>query len=442
MALQRDAVAGTAATARTDLAALVRDDRVHRTLYTDPEIFAEEMVKVFGGRSWAYLAHESQLPEPNSFRSVRMGLRPLIVTRDRRGVLHAMFNRCSHRAATLCREESGVAKSFQCPYHGWTFRNTGELVGTPWPKGYSRTFDRSEHGLHKLARVESYRGFIFGTLNESAPPVADWLGPATGWLDYWIDRAPGGEVIVRSAAHRMGYRGNWKLAYDNAGDGYHPAFSHRSLLQMASRMGDSKDMSYFGSSPDEGLMRTYMLGNGHSVIDQRPNYDGPGSFWANQRPQPGREQFEEHIRATHGDDAERLLDLAIGSQINLSIFPNLLVIGNQIQVIEPLGVDRTQLTWQATTIGGVPPEVNTMRMRTQEDFPAFGEPDDQANFEEVQRGLAAPEAEWILMNRGLDVPGWQEVGPDGVVSSTATDELHMRRYYAAWLDLMDEEAAR
>jgi phenylpropionate dioxygenase-like ring-hydroxylating dioxygenase large terminal subunit len=240
----------------------------------------------------------------------------------------------------------------------------------------------------------------------------------------------------------MGYRGNWKLAYDNAGDGYHPAFSHRSLLEMASRMGNSKDMAYFGVSPDKGPMRTSMLGNGHSVIDQRPNYDGPGSFWANQRPQPGRERFEEQVRANHGDDADRLLDLAIGSQINLNIFPNLLVIGNQIQVIEPLGVDRTQLTWHATTIGGVPPEVNTMRMRTQEDFPSFGEPDDQANFEEVQRGLTAPEAEWVLMNRGLDVPGWQEVGPDGVVASRATDELHMRRYYAAWLDLMNEDSHR
>ncbi|SFO24803.1 Ring hydroxylating alpha subunit (catalytic domain) [Pseudonocardia ammonioxydans] len=442
MTLQRDSLSGIPVPSRTDYAALVREDRVHRTLYTDPAVFAEEMVKVFGGRSWVYLAHESQLPEPNSFLSVRMGLRPVIVTRDRKGSLHAVFNRCSHRAATLCREESGVAKSFQCPYHGWTFRNTGELVGTPWPQGYGEDFDRAEHGLHKVARVESYRGFVFGTLNESAPSVVDWLGPAAGWLDYWIDRAPQGEIVVRSAANRMGYRGNWKLAYDNAGDGYHPAFSHRSLLEMASRMGTSKDMAYFGVSPDEGLMRTYMLGNGHSVIDQRPNYDGPGSFWANQRPQPGRERFEEKIRAEHGDDADRLLDLAIGSQINLNIFPNLLIIGNQVQVIEPLGVERTQLTWHATTVGGVPSEVNTMRMRTQEDFPSFGEPDDQANFEEVQRGLAAPEAEWVLMNRGLGVPGWQEVGPDGVVSSRATDELHMRRYYAAWQEMMSEDTTR
>lgn len=411
---------------------LIRRDRVHRTLYTDPKVFDEEIVKVFGGESWVYLAHESQVPEPNSFVSIRMGLRPVIVTRDRDGGLHAIFNRCAHRAVTVCREESGTAKSFQCHYHGWTFRNTGELVGTPWPQGYN-DFDKSQFGLTVVPRVESYRGFIFGTMNPDAPSVATWLGAATPWLDYWIDRSPTGEVFVNAAAYRMGYRGNWKLAYDNACDGYHPSFSHRSLLDMASRMGEAKDMSYFGRTPDDGPMKAYALGNGHSVLDQRPAHaGGPGAFWEDQRPQPGRERFEEEIRERHGSRAKELLDLSIGAQINLSIFPNLLLIGNQIQVVEPLAVDRTQLTWHATTIGGVPDEVNTMRMRTQEDFPAFGEPDDQANFEEAQRGLAAPEAEWILMNRGLDVAGWQSVDEHGVTVTAVTDELHMRGYYEEW----------
>jgi signal transduction histidine kinase len=72
--------------------------------------------------------------------------------------------------------------------------------------------------------------------------------------------------------------------------------------------------------------------------------------------------------------------------MNLNIFPNLLIIGNQVQVIEPLAVDSTQLTWWSTTLTNVPPEINAMRMRHQEDFPSFGEPDDQANFEEAQRG--------------------------------------------------------
>ncbi len=348
--LMTDAAQAPARSRWTDL---VRPDRVHRLLYVDRDIFAEEMTTIFG-RTWVYLAHESQLPGPNSFRTGRLGLRPVIVTRDRDGVFHALLNRCAHRAATVCREESGTARSFQCPYHGWTFRNDGDLVGVPWPDGYGPAFDRSRFGLGVVPRVESYRGFVFGTFAQEAPSLAEHLGQARPYLDYWIDRAPEGVVRLRSGAHRMMYRGNWKLAYDNAGDGYHPAFSHRSLLQMAGRLGETKDMSYFGRNPDNGAMTVHYLGNGHHVLDQRPSYGGPGSFWANQRPQPGREAFERWIREHHPDDADRLLDLCVGAQINLSIFPNLLIIGNQVQVIEPFDVDLTQLTWYATTVGGGP----------------------------------------------------------------------------------------
>lgn len=416
---------------------LVREDRVHRSLYTTPAVFDEEMRRIFG-QTWVYLAHTSQLPETDSFVTARLGQRPIIVTRDRKNVIHALFNRCAHRGATVCREDSGVAKSFQCPYHGWTFRNNGDLVGTPWPQGYGPDFDRSELGLGAVPRVETYRGFIFGTLNEAAPALTDHLGAARPWLDYWIDRAPGGEVFLRSQAHRMEYRGNWKLAFDNAGDGYHPAFSHRSLLTMAGRLGETKDMTYFGKNPDEGPMRIHYLGNGHSVIDQRGNFTSPGDIYANQRPQPGREWMEQRIRQEHPEKAAELLDLTAGSMINLSIFPNLLIIGNQVQVIEPNSVDHTTLTWWASTIGGVPEEVNTLRMRTQEDFPAFGEPDDQANFEETQRGLAIEEEPWILMNRGLGVPG-RFSESNGVVTAPVTDEIHMRGYYGEWLRVMEGE---
>lgn len=420
---------------------LVRQDRVHRTVYVDEEIFRREMRQVFG-RTWVYLAHESQVPEPNDFRTGNLGMRPIVLTRDRDGQLHALFNRCTHRAATICREESGRARSFQCPYHGWTFQNTGELVGVPWPDGYGPEFHKSDFDLGRVPRVESYRGFVFGNLDEHAPPLVEHLGAARPLLDYWIDRAPGGDVRLRSAAHRMVYRGNWKLAYDNAGDGYHPAFSHRSLLKMAARLGEPRDMTYFGRSPDDGPMSVQYLGNGHTFIDQRPNYAGPGDFWRNQRAQPGREAYERMIRERYGDDADRLLDLTVGSQINLNIFPNLLVIGNQVQVIEPLAVDRTQLTWHASSIGGVPDEVNVLRMRTQEDFPAFGEPDDQANFEEAQRGLSVPEVEWVLMNRGYGMPGRQKLDADGVLTGPVTDELHMRGYFQEWLRLMDREEAQ
>ena len=81
---------------------LVHEDRVHRSIYTDPAIFEREMTHVFGA-VWVYLAHESQIPQPDDFVTARLGLRPLILTRDMNGKIRALYNRCTHRGARICR---------------------------------------------------------------------------------------------------------------------------------------------------------------------------------------------------------------------------------------------------------------------------------------------------------------------------------------------------
>ncbi|WP_394236122.1 Rieske 2Fe-2S domain-containing protein [Niallia oryzisoli] len=416
--------------------ALIKPDRVHRKLYTDQEIFTEEMNNIFG-MAWVYLAHESEIPKVNDYKTSYLGKRPVIVVRDDKDRFRAMFNRCTHRGATVCRNHRGSAKLFTCPYHGWNFKNTGELAGVPWPKAYSEDFDKKEWGL-KQVRVESYRGFIFGTINPEAPALIDHLGAARDYLDQWLDRYDGKKIVVGNP-HRMVYKGNWKLTYDNAADGYHVMFSHRSLLEMGGRMGENKDMTYFADNPDLSAMSVQYLGNGHTLIDQRPNYKNPGEYWKQQRPQPGREVFEAVIRERY-QEADRLLDQAIGAQMNLNIFPNLLLIGNQIQVIQPYEVDQTELIWYSTTVEGLPEEINLLRMRTQEDFPAFGEPDDMTNFEECHMGLTISEVEWIHTGRGLGVPRRQTIDERGVISGPVTDELHIRNYFQEWKRLMSEGA--
>jgi hypothetical protein len=124
-----------------------------------------------------------------------------------------------------------------------------------------------------------------------------------------------------------------------------------------------------------------------------------------------------------------------GAGLNLNIFPNLLIIGNHLQIIEPLSVDSTALSWYGTTIEGVPAEINTLRMRMQEDFPAFGEPDDLANFEEAQRGMLIPEMEWIDVSRGVGT-GRETTDGRGVVTGPVTDEHHVRGYFQEWTRLM------
>ena len=430
-----------------DYEALVFEDRAHRLLYTDPAIFAEEMRKIFGA-VWVYLAHESEIPERDDYVTARLGLRPIIVTRDSAGAIRALFNRCTHRGTTVCRLGKGSAKSFQCPYHGWTFLNSGKLSGVPWPDGYATDFSDARFNLAQLPRVESYRGFIFGTLNEDAPDLGDYLGPVRKPIDEWLDRHPGGRVVL-AEANRLKYKGNWKLAYDNSADGYHVVFSHRSLLAMENRLQgeERKGLAFYKGSPDLAPMYVQYFGNGHHFKDKRPNLNArPGALWDIESPHPGMEHYEQKLRAKLGDKADRALDLAASEPVNINVFPNLLILGNHIQVLQPTAFDETETTWYGTAIadengefGDVVEDINALRMRTQESFPNFGEVDDLTNFEQIQVGLAAEEDEWIYMHRGLDIPGRVRVEADGTLKAPATDEVFMREYMKEYKRLMMAE---
>ncbi len=426
---------------------LVQDDRVHRLLYTDPAIFQEEMTKIFGG-VWVYLAHESQIPDNNDYVTTRLGLRPIIVTRDSNGKFRALFNRCTHRGTTVCRLGKGSAKIFRCPYHGWTFLNTGKLSGVPWPDGYACDFSDSKFNLAQVPHVESYRGFIFGSLNKNALPLVDYLGPITKPIDEWLDRHPGGKLIL-SEANRMKYKGNWKLAYDNSADGYHVIFSHRSLLEMENRMevDKKKGMSFYKNSPDQAPMYVKYMGHGHHFKDKRPNVDNyPGALWDIEAHHPGKEHYEEKLRAKFGDKAGYALDLAASEPVNINVFPNLLILGNHIQVLQPLSVDETNSTWYGTAVvdeagdfDGALEDINALRMRTQEAFPNFGEVDDMTNFEQIQVGLGAVEDEWIYMHRGMDIPERIQFNSDGTITAPATDEVFMREYMKEYKRLMTSD---
>lgn len=428
---------------------LVQDDRVHRTIYTDPNIFTLEMSHIFGG-TWVYLAHESQIPNANDFITAKLGLRPLIVTRDGNGRIRALYNRCTHRGTTLCRWDKGNSKSFQCPYHGWNFANTGQLRGVPWPDGYTPDIRDEKFNLAQLQRVDSYRGFIFGTLNPDMPPLVDWLGPITRPIDDWLDRNPNGKVVV-CEANRLKYKGNWKLAYDNSADGYHVIYSHRSLIETENRFNDPKDkekgMAFYKGTPDKLAMYVAYTGNGHHFKDKRPNLEKrAGGLWAIESLHPGMEYFTEKMRARLGERADAALDLAGSEPMNINVFPNLSLLGNHIQVIEPISVDETNAVWYGTRVEDdgswgqeTIDDINALRMRTQEGFPNLGEVDDITNFEQIQRGLACLEDEWVYMNRGYGMPERFRADAEGTIYGPSTDEVFMREYIKEWKRLMASE---
>ena len=360
-------------------------------LYTDRDVFARDGA-VFGG-TWTYLAHESEIPQPNDFVRRRLGLRPVIVTRDRDGRCTRLLNRCTHRGATVCRVDAGNAPRFVCPYHNWTFDNTGKLVGVPVRRGLRRPgVRRRRRSTSAGCAWRATAGFVFGALDAALPPLEEHLGHAARLIDQWIDRWPGGAVVVRhGSAPAWTYRGNWKLAWTTPPTATTPASRTPRCCGCArTATAAGVDMQWTLGDVDAGLQTVTDLGNGHTFLDQRAEID---SYWAQSAPMPGEQSYEALLRERLGDDAAAAaLEVAVGSGMNLNIFPNLLIIGNQIQVVEPYDVDDTHLVWYATSLEApdLPPEITALRMRLQEDFPSFGEPDDLANFEECHAGLLDP----------------------------------------------------
>ena len=206
-------------------------------------------------------------------------------------------------------------------------------------------------------------------------------------------------------------------------------------------------MSYYKNSPDKLAMYVAYTGNGHHFKDKRPNIEKrAGGLWAIESLHPGMEHYAEKLRARLGNKAEAALDLASSEPVNINVFPNLSLLGNHIQVIEPISVEETNTVWYGTSIeddGTLGPEtvadINALRMRTQEGFPNFGEVDDIANFEQIQRGLTCVEDEWVYMHRGLGLPGRFRTDADGVIYGPATDEVFMREYIKEWKQLMRSE---
>ncbi len=406
-------------------------------MYASPELFALEMRHLFG-RTWVYVGHESEIPQPNDFVMRTMGRRPVILARKDDGSLSVLLNRCPHRGALMCRTPRGNARRFTCGYHAWTFENDGRCVGVPLRHAYGEAFQRSDQDMHAAAKVEAYRGFIFASMNAAVPPLIEHLaGARSSWTNGWTATAPAPcwcrTATCSSRPMRTGRRCTTMRAMATT----RPSPTPRCCACSPSATATMWTCGITRRISTKSPILSKDLGNGHTLLDQRPAMHAV-SAWRRQHVSPGREAAEEALTARYGaEETLRMLDASTGSGLNLNIFPNLLIIGNQIQMLEPVTVNRTIVRWFSTTLEGAPPEVNATRMRLQEDFPSFGEVDDTAQFESCQHGLEdVPEMEWVDIRRHMET-GVGYPDTDGLWREPISSDLHLRCYYAAWRQVME-----
>ena len=76
---------------------------------------------------WIYVCHTSQLPQPGSFFTAKIGREPIILVRDETGQVEALSNVCRHRGSLVCNEAQGQVKKLVCPYHQWVYDLDGTL---------------------------------------------------------------------------------------------------------------------------------------------------------------------------------------------------------------------------------------------------------------------------------------------------------------------------
>lgn len=417
-------------------AELVAEDRVAARMYTDPEIFEQEITRIFES-TWIWVAHESELPTPGSFKSTHVGRQPVIVTRNRKGQLNTLLNRCRHRGASICEQKQGVANGFTCPYHAWSYSLDGQLRGIPYPDGYEGVVEKGDLSLRKL-RTESYGGMVFATFAEDIEPLEDFLGDAKLWIDRFMKQG-GGYPIKVLGTHRFTFHGNWKIQLENTTDGYHFPIVHRSW--MASVDAETADMMSFMTDP---AAVTHDLGNGHSVMQMVPEHS---DLDADDGSEPLQARFDDliaELKSTGLDDAaiRKLVRAMHGTGFNLNLFPNVSMSAAFFRVLRPVAVDETTIEHIAIGPDG-PSEivnpVNRARLRVHEHFQGpfgFGTPDDAEGWDRVQRGAQAAPDMPILVNRGL---AREKPSPEGWPTSHVTDETGMRAAYHQWKQMMSDD---
>jgi phenylpropionate dioxygenase-like ring-hydroxylating dioxygenase large terminal subunit len=210
---------GLGLAARTPLAEATT---IPPAIYSSPEIHALERRAIFA-REWHCPGLAADIPNPGDYLAFSINDQPIFSIRGRDGIVRTFANVCLHRMMRLVGER-GSCTRIVCPYHAWTYDTEGRVIGAGHMGHRDPEFDKKGYRLPRL-RTEIWQGWIYVTLSDEAPAVAELLAelePEVARFDL------AGYVPVAQQDHV--WKTNWKLLTENFMEGYHLPVAHRATV--------------------------------------------------------------------------------------------------------------------------------------------------------------------------------------------------------------------
>ncbi len=320
--------------------------------YVDPTFYALEREHLFP-RTWLFAGHESEWPDPGSYRLFTRSGAPIVIVRGEDGELRAFYNACRHRGAPVTRDDCGTARRLTCQYHSWSYGTDGVLKAVPDARSFAG-LDTDQLGLVPV-RCERWEGWVFVSEDPDVVPLTQFLGPI---CDQMLDIDGPSMRLVGTQVHHLAC--NWKLMVDAFLEVYHIRTVHP----------DNAALLY-----DDQATTVAMLPNGHSRLTVEK-----------------REELRDLPMVSPEHDNPSVPLLWRQTSTSFGIFPNLVVPMDTgaftFLCMWPVGVDATELelrwyapAWESEDV----PEDHRLRMTLFETVMA----QDTANMAPIQASVSS-----------------------------------------------------
>ncbi len=394
------------------------DARVPYWVYSDPDVYAAELERIWYGPHWLYVGLEAEIPGVGDYKTTTLGERPVILVRSSETEISVMENRCAHRGVKFCQERFGHAKELLCPYHQWMYDLQGNLTGVPFRRGVRRQggmpadFDMKANGLRRL-RTEAVNGAVWATFSDATPPFREYLGERF-WQHY--TRVYSGRPLEVIGYNRQHIPGNWKLMQENIKDPYHAGLLHVFFVTFGLFRADQKSAVEMDDAGRHGILISRKgAQEANDVTSDMRNFQGDLKL--------ADPRILDFVQEFPGEDTVGMI----------TVFPSV-VLQQQVnslttRQIIPKGPGGFDFVWTHFGYADDTPEMRRRRTRQANLFgPAgFVSLDDGEVIEMSQQGFEHAEGDAALIEMG----GRDVANTDHMVTETA-----IRGMYRYWRGIM------